>query len=212
MVKAMTRLKDVPVRYMASALALGLVFLLAACNEAEVFVPVERTTVAPKVIATIAGVPPFSLTSPAFIKSAPIPTRHTCDGDGVSPPLVWEGAPPGTMSFVLIADDLDAANGGVNHWVLFNIPATARSLPEAIAATEQSPAYGLQGSNGAGRSGFQSACPPPGPAHRYQFTLSALDRTLSLPVGATKEDVRRAMDGRELARVELTGVYQRPQR
>ena len=75
----------------------------------------------------------FTLTSAAFKDGAAIPVKHTCDGADVSPPLAWSGAPEGTRSFALIADDPDAPAGTWVHWVLYNLPAAGSELPENIA-------------------------------------------------------------------------------
>src|SRR5438445_12777078 len=75
---------------------------------------------------------PFSLSSPAFKEGAAIPSKHTCDGADVSPPLGWSGAPPGTAAFVLIADDPDAPAGTWVHWVLYDLPAAVLRLPDNV--------------------------------------------------------------------------------
>src|SRR2546428_11827145 len=78
----------------------------------------------------------FILTSAAFKDGAPIPGKYTCDGVDVSPPLTWSGAPAGTRSVALIADDPDAPGGTWVHWVLYNLPAEGSGLPENIAKVE----------------------------------------------------------------------------
>ena len=78
----------------------------------------------------------FILTSAAFKDGAPIPGKYTCDGVDVSPPLTWSGAPAGTRSVALIADDPDAPGGTWVHWVLYNLPAEVSELPENIAKVE----------------------------------------------------------------------------
>jgi Raf kinase inhibitor-like YbhB/YbcL family protein len=197
-----------------AALGVGLsLLLLTACNEAPAFDPsAVRTATAPTIVATAASIPPFSLASSAFAEGGNLPARFSCDGEGVSPPLAWEGAPARTASFVLIVDDPDTANGTFNHWVFYNIPGSARQLPEAIPVGSTTSIGGMQGNNGARRTGYQPACPPNGPAHHYQFMLYALDSVLPSSEAASSADVRKAMEGHELARVQLTGLYQRAQR
>ena len=153
----------------------------------------------------------FSLVSEAFGNDETIPALYTCDGDNVSPALAWSGVPEGTQSFALITDDPDAPGGTFTHWVLYNIRTTAPSLPEGVE-TVPMPAYGLegfQGSNDAGGIGYTGPCPPPGDPHRYRFTLYALDQTVELEPGASKQQLLDAIEGHVLAEAELAGLYGR---
>ena len=106
-------------------------------------------------------------------------------------------------------DDPDAPGGVFTHWVLFNLSADSRELPEAVPSQTQLPDGSLQGKNDFGRLGYSGSCPPPGRAHRYQFTLYALDKPLDLKAGASKKQVIDAMRGHILAWGRLTGTYQR---
>lgn len=151
----------------------------------------------------------LSLSSIAFQDGEGIPVKHTCEGQDVSPPLLWSELPQGTQSLALIVDDPDAPGGVFNHWVLFNIPPDSRQLPEALPAQAQLPSGGLQGKNGFDRVGYGGPCPPPGRPHRYCFTLHALDRVLDLKAGVSKKQVLDAMQGHILAQGKLTGTYQR---
>jgi len=150
----------------------------------------------------------FELTSAAFATDEGIPRKYTCDGDDISPPLSWSEPPEGTQSFALICDDPDAPVGTWVHWVLYNIPADKRSLPEAIPAQAQLSDGSLHGKNSWKRRDYGGPCPPSG-THRYFFKLYALDVTLNLGAGATKKKVLRAMEGHILAQVELMGTYSR---
>ena len=153
----------------------------------------------------------FALTSSAFAPGAEIPARHTCDGADLAPALQWQGAPAGTARYVLIVDDPDAPDPAAPqrtwvHWVLYDIPAHARGLPEGGAPL---PAGTRVGRNDWQRAGSGGPCPPVG-RHRYFFKLYALDATLALPPAeANKDGVERAMRGHVLARAELVGTYQR---
>jgi len=151
----------------------------------------------------------IKVTSPAFSAGQPIPTKYTCDGADVSPPLKWEGVPDGTKSLALICDDPDAPAGTWVHWVLYDLPLTATELTEKIAATDTLPNGAKQGLNDFKRTGYGGPCPPPGGAHRYFFKVYALDTATSLKPRASKADVLRAMQGHVLAEGELTGTYQR---
>ncbi len=149
----------------------------------------------------------FTLLSPAFDDGGTIPTRYTCDGSDISPPLRWSNTPSETRSFALIVDDPDAPRGTFTHWVLFDLPADITSLPEGLT----SGAVGVAGSNDFGRVGYGGPCPPPGDApHRYVFTLYALTTaSLSLPEGASRVQVEEAMRGRVVAQASYMGRYGR---
>jgi len=149
----------------------------------------------------------LSLSSIAFQDGEGIPVKHTCEGQDVSPPLMWSELPQGTQSLALIVDDPDAPGGVFNHWVLFNIPSDNRRLPEAVPTQAQLPSGALQSRNGFGRVGYGGPCPPPGRPHRYCFTLYALDRVLDLKAGVSKKQVLDAMQGHILAQGKLTGTY-----
>lgn len=151
----------------------------------------------------------FELRSGAFKDGAQIPAKHTADGQDRSPALAWTDPPPGTQSLALIADDPDAPVGTWVHWVLYNIPASARELPEGVPPREKLSDGSLQGRNDFGRVGYGGPSPPPGPAHRYFFKLYALDLVLPLAPKATKAEVEKAMAGHLLAEATLMGRYKR---
>ena len=152
----------------------------------------------------------FTIGSEDFIPGEPIPSRYTCDGEDISPSLAWEGRPENTASFVLILDDPDAPRGVFTHWVVYDIPANANELPEAVPATDHLENGGIQGRNSWNKLGYNGPCPPAGPPHRYFFKLYALDvPTLTLPPRQTKERVLNAMQGHILDQTEVIGTYQR---
>ena len=146
----------------------------------------------------------FELTSSAFSGGQQIPAKYTCDGEDISPPLQWSEPPAGTQSLALIMDDPDAPVGTWDHWLLFNLPASSRSLPEQAGM----PAGSAAGKNSWGRTGYGGPCPPRG-THRYFFKLYALDTTLALPAGTNKSQLLQAMAGHILAQTELMGTYSR---
>ncbi len=151
----------------------------------------------------------LSLSSTAFKEGDKIPIKYTCDGQDISPPLAWGEPPQNTQAIALIIDDLDAPGGVFTHWVLFNLPASARLLGEDIAAQERLQNGALQGKNDFGRIGYSGPCPPRGSAHRYLFMLYALDKSLDSKPGASKKQIVDAMKGHILAQGQLTGTYQR---
>ncbi|MDA2930842.1 YbhB/YbcL family Raf kinase inhibitor-like protein [Acidobacteria bacterium AH-259-O06] len=137
-----------------------------------------------------------------------MPPRYTCDGEDISPPLKWSDPPENTKSFALIADDPDAPVGTWVHWVLYNLPAETRGLPEAVPGEAELADGSRQGQNSWRRLGYGGPCPPGG-THRYFFKLYALKAALDLAAGASKEQVLQAMEGQILAQTELMGRYSR---
>jgi Raf kinase inhibitor-like YbhB/YbcL family protein len=150
----------------------------------------------------------LTITSTAFDEGGMIPSQYTCDGAEISPPLSWSGVPEGTASLALISDDPDAPMGTWVHWVLFNVPADATSLPEKIPPDQTLSDGSLQGVNDSGKFGYGGPCPPGG-THRYYFKLYALDTLLALSERVTKQDLLDAMEGHILAEGQLMGRYQR---
>jgi hypothetical protein len=150
----------------------------------------------------------LQLTSTAFEKGAPIPLKYSCDGEDISPPLDWSDPPAGTQSFALICDDPDAPGGTWVHWVLFNIPAGARSLNEEISPDTTLADGSVHGTSSFNSLGYGGPCPPSG-THRYFFKLYALDKVLELEAGANKADLEAAMENHILAQAELLGTYAR---
>jgi len=149
------------------------------------------------------------VSSSAVQEGDEIPTKYTCEGQDVSPALTWSEPPAGTQSLALIVADPDAPVGVFTHWVLFNLPADSRGLPEALPTQAQLSDGSLQGKNDFGKIGYGGPCPPPGRPPRYQFTLYALDQALDLKAGASKKQVLDAMQGHILTQGRLTGTYQR---
>jgi hypothetical protein len=160
-------------------------------------------------VATGGQVMTFEIRSPAFASGGTIPTKHTCDGADVSPRLSWTELPAGTKSLALIMDDPDAPVGTWVHWVLYNLPASARELSEGTPATEMLTSGTKQGINDFRKIGYGGPCPPQGPAHRYFFKLYALDTALNLAPRATKKQLEAAMARHILAQAELIGRYGR---
>jgi len=153
----------------------------------------------------------LTLTSSAFSNNGPIPTRYTCDGGDVSPPLAWSGVPDAAKSLVLIMDDPDAPDPAAPqmtwvHWVLYNIPPDTPGLAEG-ASTGGLPHDTLEGENDWKRPGYGGPCPPVG-RHRYFHKLFALDTKLPDMHRPTKKQLEHAMHGHILAHAELIGTYQ----
>lgn len=151
----------------------------------------------------------FQIQSPVFEAQEMIPVKYTCDGENVSPPLLWLEPPTGTQSYALISDDPDAPMGTWVHWVVYNLPAESTGLDEGIPKTERLPNGALQGMTDFRRVGYGGPCPPSGSPHRYFFKLYAVDTVFNLPPRVTKTDLLVAMNGHILAQAELVGLYER---
>ena len=148
------------------------------------------------------------LTSPVFRHDGDIPSKYTCDGDDVSPPIEWSDVPSDARTLALICDDPDAPKKDFSHWVLFNIPTTAGALPEHVAAKQELPDGSRQGKNDFGKVGYGGPCPPSG-THRYRFTLYAVDTDLGVPASSSRKDVEAALKEHVLETAQLTGAYTR---
>jgi Raf kinase inhibitor-like YbhB/YbcL family protein len=143
----------------------------------------------------------LEIASDAFDEGGTIPSRHTCDGENVSPPLSFAGAPEGTRSLALVVDDPDAPVGTFTHWLAWGIDPSAGGLDEGQAAPRE-------GRNGFGTTGYAGPCPPHG-RHRYFLRLHALDTELDLQSGADRDQLDRALEGHVLETAELVGGYER---
>lgn len=150
----------------------------------------------------------MEITSSAFIHHDLIPSKYTCDGENVSPPLNWNGIPEGTKSIALISDDPDAPVGTWVHWVIYNIPPDNKKLQEGIQPIKELPNGALQGTNDFKKIGYGGPCPPSG-THRYFFKLYALDTIIKLESGATKKELESAMKGHIIEQAEFVGKYKR---
>jgi Raf kinase inhibitor-like YbhB/YbcL family protein len=148
----------------------------------------------------------FKIKSSAFDAEGTIPKKYACNGDNISPPLSWSGAPSGTKSYTIIVDDPDAPNKTHTHWVIYNISTDVKELPENVPADKKLSNGALQGTNDNAKTGYSGPCPPDG-THRYFFKIYALDKTLDLNGEVTKEKLLDAMKGHVLVESELMGRY-----
>jgi hypothetical protein len=152
----------------------------------------------------------LSLSSPAFPPGGQIPRRHTCEGEDVSPPLRWSGAPEGTAAFALIVEDRDAR--GFVHWVVADIAVGTSELVEGlkVGSVAGGSAAPTQGRNDFGRQGWGGPCPPPGSGdHHYVCTLLALSSPLRLGDSPSAAEVRAAASGRTLDSAVLESTFRR---
>lgn len=146
--------------------------------------------------------------STAFAEGGEIPMKNTQEAEDLSPELVFEDIPAGTKSLVLIADDPDAPDPKAPkylwlHWLVINLPADTKGLPEGV---KQLPAKARTGINDCDAEGWSGPRPPIG-VHRYYFHLFALDTELTLSAGFKRADVEKAMKGHILAKAQTFGTY-----
>ena len=151
----------------------------------------------------------IQISSTAFTDAGDIPQVYTCDGENLSPPLAWKSVPEEAQSLALIVDDPDAPVKVWVHWVLYDLSPRLSNLPDGLALGAELPSVGMQGKNDFNKFGYGGPCPPRGKAHRYYFTLLALDQMLNLPAGATKTELENAMKGHVIAHGQLIGKYSR---
>ncbi len=156
------------------------------------------------------------LTSPAFTDGTVIPEKYASvkGQKSVSPALSWTGAPAGTESFVITIIDEEFAFSGKSqpfyHWILFNVPGTATSLPEGLPTEKELPDGSIQPQNFRWVGYMGMGAPTAGERHHYIFRVTALDTKLPLGPDASPQDMANAMDGHILDRGLLVGTYRKP--
>lgn len=179
--------------------------------------PVPSAT--PSVAPAEPPAPALKISSSAFEPGGEMPTRHSCEGQNLSPPLEWTGVPEETQSLALVVEDPDSVPPGFTHWLVYNMPPTTGGFPEGVPAEGTLNDGTLQGTNdfaafggatfpsGAtiNKIGYDGPCPPS--PHHYVFTLYALDTDLALPAEANAAQVLAAMEGHILAQAEVKATY-----
>jgi Raf kinase inhibitor-like YbhB/YbcL family protein len=147
----------------------------------------------------------IGLTSSAFLNGASIPSRYTCDGEGIAPPLTWTRVPVRARSLALIVEDQNAPGGEFLHWSVYNLPRGSSGI-----GTGPLPRGSAAGRNSFGHIGYGGPCPPRGdPPHHYVFSIHALDDSSGLAPGASPAAVREAVAAHAIAAGTLTGTYRR---
>jgi Raf kinase inhibitor-like YbhB/YbcL family protein len=140
------------------------------------------------------------VSSTAFDDGKEIPSKYTCDGINVNPPLEVEHIPEEAKTLVLIVDDPDAPNGTWVHWIVWNIPITHHIRENEI--------HGIEGWNDFERHHYGGPCPPSG-THRYFFKVYALDAPIDIPRNSVKQTLEKAMSEHIIGFGELVGLYHR---
>ncbi|MCW4048564.1 MAG: YbhB/YbcL family Raf kinase inhibitor-like protein [Candidatus Bathyarchaeota archaeon] len=151
----------------------------------------------------------LTVTSESFNDLEAIPVRHTRDGINVNPQIIWTGVPEEARSIAITCVDPDASGGSFTHWIIFNIPSELAEIEENIPKFPILENMVMNGVNDFSTNGYDGPSPPSGAAHRYVFTVYALDQYLDLGPGAQRTDLLAAITGHILAKGTLTGTYQR---
>ena len=147
----------------------------------------------------------MEFTSAAFSNNGTIPSKYTCDGEGINPPLKTSNVPQGTKSLAIIMDDPDAVKpaGKIwDHWVVFNISPLTTEIQEGKEPN------GVHGKGTSGNLKYKGPCPPD-QEHSYFFKLYALDIVLDLLEGVSKDEIRKAMHDHIIEETQLIGRYER---
>ena len=139
-----------------------------------------------------------------------IPVEYTCDGENMSPPIIWGPLPNGAKSTAIIMEDPDAPKKDFVHWIVFNIPPDINKLTENFSSQKYKGLSIKEGLNDTGEIGYFGPCPPSG-THKYLFKIYVLDTILDFEddTEITKEELLEAMKGHILEENELTGKYKR---
>jgi len=176
-------------------------FLLCACHN-----PGSRTE--NNNIQPGKGSMTLTISSSAFANGGMIPSQYTCDGANISPPVQWSGLRAAAKTFAIVVDDPDAPAKTWVHWVVYDLPANTTQLTENIGQGKTLGSGGKQGTSDFKKIGYGGPCPPGG-THRYFFKLYAVDIETSLPPGATKDELLKAIEGHVVGQGELVGKYKR---
>lgn len=151
---------------------------------------------------------PLQVRSTSFNEGGPIARRNSCEGANVSPGLQWSAGPSATRSYALIADDPDAP-AEFTHWLVYDIPPDTREMAEGASPRGGMAQGAMEGLNSFGGLGYGGPCPPAGKAHHYVFRVFALDTSLALPAGVTREQVEAAASKHLIAEGQTVGIYRR---
>lgn len=170
-----------------STLSMMVTGMLSSCGGAQI----PESEVYPMVM---------KLTSVAFEHNGQIPEKYSCRGEDINPPLQITDIPKTAKSLVLIVDDPDAPMGTWDHWIMYNIP------PINSISENSVPSGAMQGRNSFSKLKYGGPCPPSG-THRYFFKLFALNSTLDLSEGVSKQEILLAIQDKIVDKSELIGLF-----
>ena len=158
--------------------------------------------------------PMIHITIADFADGGRVPNKYTCAASPTSPSpaIAWSGAPATTQSYAIIFHDPDPVLGGsatndVLHWAIFDIPGTAKGLPEGVKNGVQADGS-THINNIAGNPIYMGPCAPPGHGdHHYTFEVYALNAKLGLPASTSRADLMNAMNGKVIAKGVYIGIF-----
>jgi len=150
----------------------------------------------------------FTLKIDSLVPGSALPEVYSCKGTGESPAVSWDGIPASTKSLVLILEDPDAPSGTFTHWLIYNIPTDARSIPSGQNAQKVLSNGAQQGDTSAGSRGYYPPCPPVGTTHRYSFRLYAVDMDITQPT-ADRDSIDWALQGHTIAKTDFLTTLKR---
>ena len=148
----------------------------------------------------------FTLKTNAFLDKGILPVLYTCDSQDISPQISWTNPPEKTQTFAVVMSDPDAPSGTFYHWIVYNIPNTAKEL---LQGPNKPPEGSVFGKNGWGKAEYNGPCPPKGSAHNYIVTIYALDDKLKIEGEPDYSKIEDGMHGHILGSAKLTAVYSR---
>ena len=135
--------------------------------------------------------------------------KYTCDGQDISPEILWSDPPASAKSFILVMEDPDAPKGTFVHWILYNIKPNVKQLPENIPKEAVTSEGFAQGMNDFGKTGYNGPCPPRKKVHRYTFFLYATLQEPNLPHGLKKKDIEKLLYDKTVKQASVTMRYGR---
>jgi Raf kinase inhibitor-like YbhB/YbcL family protein len=165
--------------------------------------------------------PVFTVTSPSFADGAEVPRKHSFYGENKLPQFDFSwvqagnpaAAPATLQTYVVIFHDIEnaTAKGPADtlHWAAFNIPGTAKGLPEGMGTgdlpdgTRNGPGIGA----GRGAPGYFGPGAGPGPFHHYVWEFYALDTKLDLPANTTRDEIMKGMEGHVIGKAAYVGRF-----
>lgn len=147
----------------------------------------------------------MKLLSREFKNNQELPSRYTCDGENINPPLEILDVPQAAKSLVLIVTDPDVPSGEWTHWVVWNISPATREIKK-----DSLPENAVEGITSSGKPGYKGPCPEEG-THVYLFKLYAVDTILPPDENLKKKDIRGMIEGHIIEKTLLKGFYAKPQ-
>jgi len=169
--------------------------------------------------------PVLSVTSTGWPDGGEVPMLHAGRGGNKSPAFEFHwnlgtnpGSAPDTLqTYAVIFHDIENSTNKTTvdtlHWSAFNIPGTAKGLPEGLGSgdlpdgTRNGPGIANRGGNPGAYFGPGAG---PGPFHHYVFEFYALDTKLDLPANCSREDLLKAMDGHIIGKAAYVGRFHAP--